>query len=268
MDKGTINREHVLEFIDTHAHLTFDELYADIEGVIGRSIEAGVVGWVTIGTDREHSDKVVELIKGRENMWGAIGYHPHYAKDVTSDDIEHLRKNCGCKKIVAVGEIGLDYYYGFSDRDSQRDVFIKQLDIAVEHGLPVVIHSREAFDETVEILDGYIDKLKGVVVHCYSGDAEQAKKLLDRGIHISFTGIVTFKNADQTREAAKVVPLDRMMIETDCPYISPAPMRNQRPCEPALMVHTANKIAEIKGIDIQTFAAEVVATSRKFFGIS
>lgn len=255
-----------MELIDTHAHLTFEELLADVDGVMARSIEAGVTGWVTVGTDVEHVTKVVEIIEKYDRLWGAVGFHPHYAKDITDADIEFLRKCCNNEKVVAVGEIGLDYHYNFSEKDRQKEVFEQQLDVAVDANLPVIIHTREAFDDTFEILDRYAGRIKGAVVHCYSGDAVQAKMLLDKGFHISFTGIVTFKNSDQAREAAKVVPLDRMMVETDCPYISPAPMRNQRPCEPALMIHTANKLAEIKGVDIAEFAEKVTATSREFFG--
>ena len=256
-----------MELIDTHAHFTFEDLLADIDGVMQRSVEAGVVGWVTVGTDPEHVAKVVELVKGHDKLWGAVGYHPHYAKDISESYIEFLAESCKAEKIVAVGEIGLDYYYGFSDNEIQKEIFKKQLDIAAENDLPVIVHTREAFDETVAILKEYAGQLRNVVIHCYSGDAEQAQVFLDMGCHISFTGIVTFKNAEQARQAAKIVPLDRMMVETDCPYISPAPMRNQKPCEPALMIHTVNKLAEIKEIAVEDFAAEVTKTSRKFFGI-
>ena len=256
-----------MNLIDTHAHFTFDDLLADIDGVLDRSTAAGVTAWVTVGTDREHVDKVIELAQKYDRMWAALGYHPHYAKDITDEDLEYLRQACKNGKVVAVGEAGLDFHYNFSDQDRQKEVFVAQLEIAVEASLPVVVHTRNAFDETVEILDEYIDKLKGVVIHCYSGTAQQAKWLLDKGCHISFTGIVTFKNAEDARAAAAVVPLDRMMIETDCPYISPAPMRNQRPCEPALMIHTANKLAEIKGVEVADFATQVTETSKRFFGL-
>lgn len=256
-----------MEFIDTHAHLTFDDLLADVDGVIERSMAAGVTGWITVGTDREHVERVLELAPKYDRMWAAVGYHPHYAKDITDEDIEYLRTVCKNEKVVAIGEAGLDFHYNFSEVERQKEIFRKQLEIAAGAGLPVVVHTRNAFDETVAILEEFAGKLKGVVVHCYSGDAEQAKMLLDKGYYISFTGIVTFKNAEEARAAAGVVPLDRMMIETDCPYISPAPMRNQRPCEPALLVHTAKRIAEIKGVSIEEFAGAVSATSKQFFGL-
>ena len=256
-----------MELIDTHAHLTFDELAADVDAVLARSIAAGVTEWITVGTDRQHLDKVIDMANQHDRLWAALGYHPHYAKDITPADIEYLKQACDNDKVVAIGETGLDYHYNFSHQQNQTEIFRAQLRIAADTNLPVIVHSRNAFDETVEILDEFTGKLKDVVIHCYSGDADQAKMLLDKGYYISFTGIVTFKNSETARLAAEAVPLDRMMIETDCPYISPAPMRNQRPCEPALLIHTANKIAEIKGIDLEKFASAITDTSKRFFGI-
>ena len=256
-----------MELIDTHAHLTFDELLADVDAVIARSVAAGVTSWITVGTDRQHLDMVLSLAKRHDRMSAAIGYHPHYAKDITPADLEYLAQTCKNDKVVAIGETGLDFHYNFSHQEKQKEIFRAQLEIAAEANLPVIVHSRNALDDTAEILDEFDGRLKGVVVHCYSGDADQAKMLLDKGYYISFTGIVTFKNSDQARAAAALVPLDRMMVETDCPYISPAPMRNQRPCEPAMLIHTANKLAEIKGIDIDKFASAVTATSKRFFEI-
>ncbi|MCK4959941.1 MAG: TatD family hydrolase, partial [Planctomycetes bacterium] len=140
-------------------------------------------------------------------------------------------------------------------------------EIAAELNLPVIIHCREAFDDVIAILDRFKGSLKGAVIHCYSGNAAEARQYLDMGFHISFTGIVTFKNSIDVQEAAKIVPLDRMMVETDCPYISPVPVRNKRPCEPAFLVHTARKLAELKDIDPEEFAQAVTATSRRFFDL-
>jgi TatD DNase family protein len=256
-----------MELIDAHAHLTYDDLLTDIDGVLERSVAAGVTGWVTVGTDREHVGKVLDLVSRYDRMWAVVGYHPHYAKDVTDEDLDYLRRVCVGEKVVAIGETGLDFHYNFSEAEKQKEIFRKQLSIAADASLPVVVHTRNAFDETVAILDEFAGRLKGVVIHCYSGDAEQAKMLLGKGYYISFTGIVTFKNAEDARAAVAVVPLDRMMIETDCPYISPAPMRNQRPCEPALLVHTAKRIAEIKGVSVEQLAEAASGASRQFFGL-
>ncbi len=255
-----------MELIDTHCHLTFDDLAGDIDGVIARSREAGVVGWITVGTDPEHNRKAVKLAERFENMYAAVAIHPHDARTVTAETLEELRGLAQHKKIVAVGETGLDYHYNFSLKEDQKRVFTEHLKIAAEFDLPVIIHCREAFDETMEILKQSGDVRK-VVFHCFSGLAEQAKIVLERGFYISFTGVVTFKNAEKTRRAAEVVPLDRLMVETDCPYMSPEPMRKQRINEPALMVHTAERLAELKGMDLGDFAEAVTATSRGFFDL-
>jgi len=256
-----------MELIDTHTHLTFRQLASDVEQVIARSKDAGVTGWVTVGTDREQIEKVLALVPKFDNMYAALGIHPHYAKDTTSDDILLLKTAAQTDKVVAVGETGLDFHYTHSEAEKQKELFGAQLAIAAELALPVVVHSRNAFDDTMQILDEFTGKLKGVVIHCFSGSADQAEMALAKGYYISFTGMVTFKkNVAQTIEAAGIVPLDRMMVETDCPYISPEPVRNKRPCEPAFLVHTAKKLAELKGMDFADFAVEVTATSRNFFG--
>lgn len=256
-----------MNLIDTHAHFTFDDLASDVEGVLARSIEAGVTSWITVGTEPGELERALALARAHDNMYAALGYHPHHAEEVSEDDLALLKRLCQDGKVVAIGETGLDYFYEHSPRNVQREIFRKQLCIAEELNLPVVVHTRNAFDESMEILDEFTGRLKNVVIHCYSGTAEQTKLILDRDYYVSFTGIVTFKKAQEARDAAKQVPLDRMMVETDCPFISPAPMRNQRPNEPALMVHTAKKLAEIKEMELEDFAEKVTRTSKKFFNL-
>ncbi len=256
-----------MNLIDTHAHLTFDEFQGDLAKVLDRSRGVGVNRWITIGTDPEHNRKAVELAGKHEDIFAAVGFHPHYAADITKEDFKVLRRLLTATRIVAVGEIGLDFHYNFSKQDAQDHVFREQLAIAADAALPVVVHSRHALDLVVDILDDFAHSLKNVVFHCYSGTAEQTRMLLQRGWHISFTGIVTFRKSDDTRAAASQTPLDYMMIETDCPYISPEPVRNQRPCEPAMLVHTARKIAELHQVPIDDFAATVTAASEKFFAL-
>ncbi|MHC4288384.1 MAG: TatD family hydrolase, partial [Planctomycetota bacterium] len=202
-----------------------------------------------------------------ENLWAGLGYHPHCASDITDADIELLKKQAHDAKVVALGECGLDYYYMNSAAESQKPIFRQHLDIAAELQKPVIIHTREAFDDTMEILDEYTGKLKNVVIHCYGGDAEQTRSLLKRGFYISFTGTVTFKRSEALREVAKMIPLDRLMIETDCPYISPHPVRNIRPNEPALLIHTAQCLADLHGVSIEDFAQIVTKTSEQFFNL-
>ena len=259
-----------MELIDTHCHLTFEQLAGDIEAVISRSRAAGVVGWITVGTDPQHNREAIELTEWFENMYAAVGIHPHDAKNVTAKAVAELEELARSEKVVAVGETGLDFHYDFSPRNDQRRAFEAQLKIAREMNLPVIIHCREAFDETIDTLERFIGlkgRLKGVVFHCFSGSAEQARIVLEHGFYISFTGVVTFKNAEKARQAAKIVPTDRLMLETDCPYMSPEPMRKQKINEPALMIHTARFLAELKEMDEDEFARAVTATSKSFFGL-
>ncbi len=256
-----------MELIDTHCHLTFDDLRRDIEQVLRRSIAAGVTSWITIGTDIEENRKAIELAGRFDNMYAGVGIHPHDAKNVTAETITELKRLAEHEKVVAIGETGLDYHYDFSKRRDQVRVFAEHLKVAAELGLPVIIHCRKAFDETLDILERHGRGVERVVFHCFSGSAEQAKILLDHGFYISFTGVVTFKNARIKQQAAEVAPLDRLMLETDCPYMSPEPMRKQKVNEPALMVHTAGFLAELKKMSLPDLAEAVTATSKEFFSL-
>lgn len=259
-----------MELIDTHCHLTSEQLADDIEAVVERSRTAGVIGWITVGTDPQQNREAIQLTEWFKNVYAAVGIHPHDAKDVTARSLDELKELAQSKKVVAVGETGLDFHYDFSPRNDQRRVFEAQLKIASELNLPVIIHCREAFDETIDILEQFIalkGRLKGVVFHCFGGSAQQAKIVLDHGFYISFAGAVTFKNAEKARQAAIVVPPDRLMLETDCPYMSPEPVRKQKINEPALMVHTASFLAVLKEVDETEFARQVTATSKNFFGL-
>jgi len=256
-----------MELIDTHCHLTFEHLADDIEAVLARSVFAGVTGWLTVGTDPQQNRKAVELAWKYKNMYAAVGIHPHDAHDVTADTLTELKELAQREKVVALGETGLDFHYNLSSPSDQKRAFTAQLKIAKELNLPVIIHCREAFDETMEILYQHGLDIRGVVFHCFSGSAEQAKIVLDHGFYISFTGVVTFINADLIRKAAKIVPTDRLMLETDCPYMSPEPMRKQKTNEPALMIHTAKYLAELKQMDLTDFADAVTATSKNFFDL-
>jgi TatD DNase family protein len=256
-----------MELIDTHCHLTFEELAGDVEAVIARSRDSGVTGWITVGTDAQQNRKAIEFAEKFKKMYAAVGIHPHDAKDATAEILTELKKLAQNEKVVAIGETGLDFHYNYSEPPDQKRVFAAQLKIADELNLPVIVHCREAFDETMEILEQSGSDVKKVVFHCFGGSAQQAKIVLDKGFHISFTGVVTFKNAEKTRNAAKIVPLDRLMLETDCPYMSPEPMRKQKVNEPALMIHTARCLAELKAMDLADFAKVVTATSRAFFSL-
>jgi TatD DNase family protein len=257
----------MMELIDTHCHLTFEPLAAEVPAVIERSRAAGVTGWITVGTSLDDSRRAVALAGQYENMYAAVGIHPHEAKDGDAAALAALRRLGGLEKVVAVGETGLDFHYQISPPSDQRRVFLAHLDLARKLDLPVIVHSRNAFDETLEILDGCGSGLKGIVFHCFSGSAEQAQHLLDRGYYLSFTGVVTFQNAQVTREAARRVPLERLMVETDAPYMSPEPVRKHKPNEPALMIHTAQYLAGLQGINLEDLGLATTRNAVRFFGL-
>jgi len=234
---------------------------------VARSRAAGVTSWITVGTDTQQNRQSIELADGFENMYAALGIHPHNAKEADDETIAKLRNLAQNQKVIAIGETGLDFHYNYSLPKDQKNVFAEQLKIAQELNLPVIIHSRESFDETIEILEQFGTGVEKVVFHCFSGSSEQAKIVLNHGFYISFTGVVTFKNAEPIRQAARIVPVDRLMLETDCPYMSPEPMRRQKINEPALMIHTARCLAELKQMDLPDFAKAVTATSKAFFAL-
>jgi TatD DNase family protein len=255
----------MMELIDTHCHLTSEELVENLEEVLDRSRAQGVKEWITIGTDLAHSQAAVALAQRIEGLRAVVGLHPHDAKHLTDDYMQQLRALAGQAEVVAIGETGLDYHYEFSSRTAQIEAFERHLALAAEMKLPVVIHTREAYDDTLDVLDGFRDRLDRVVLHCFSGNAEEASRALDRGFTLSFTGVVTFKSADEIRAAARIVPLERLMVETDCPYMSPVPMRKQRINEPALLVHTARFLAELREMDPIEFAQRTTENARRFF---
>ncbi|MFC1765673.1 TatD family hydrolase [Planctomycetota bacterium] len=256
-----------MKWIDTHCHLTFEPLFENVDFVLRRSRDAGVNRWITVGTDVDHSCKAVAMARQHEGLYATVGQHPHDAKDLDGDGLSILKELTKKEKVVAVGETGLDFHYNMSPAAEQRQAFSLQLKLAADLGLPVVVHTREAFKDTMAVLDEIDSSLVGIVLHCFTGTADQAKEALERGYFLSFTGVVTFKSADVIREAAQLVPMDRLMLETDSPYMSPEPMRKNRPNEPALMIHTARYLAELKQIPIEQFCQQVNTTSRAFFRI-
>lgn len=265
MPFGKFSSGWPMNLIDTHCHLTFEPLADDVPAVLARSRQAGVTGWITVGTSLADSRKAVDLAGRGENLYASVGIHPHDAKDADDAAMAALKEIAGSDRVVAIGETGLDFHYNFSKQPEQKRVFAAHLEMAKELGLPVIVHSRNAFEETLEILDRCGDGLVGVVFHCFGGSAEQAGLLLGRGYCISFTGVVTFKNAQMAREAAAAVPMDRLMVETDCPYMSPEPVRSHKPNEPALMVHTARLSGGAQGPFPEQFAEQSTATAMRFF---
>lgn len=259
-------------FVDSHCHVDGAEFDEDRDEVIGRAKSAGVEMMLVIGTgepDSGNFERAVALAEKHENIFAAVGVHPHDAKtydDQAENRLINLAKQS--KKIVALGEIGLDFYYEHSPKDVQKTVFRKQIHLAKKLDLPIIIHSREADDETVEILRDECsgESFRGGVMHCFGGTAQMARDLMDIGFLISFAGNVTFKRAENLREAARVVPLDRLLIETDCPYLAPIPFRGRRN-EPAFVAETAKFLADFYAIELAELANRTTENFLEFFRI-
>lgn len=243
--------------IDSHCHLDDPAFDADRDQVVGRALAAGVTMLLTI-------DAALEFLDRYSCALGTVGVHPHEASKATPDTIPHLREAVKHPKVVGIGEIGLDYHYDFSPRDVQRRVFVEHLEAAAELEMPIVIHTREAWDDTLAILR---DHWRGAgVMHCFSGGPAEAEKCLDLGFHLAFGGVVTFPKAINVQEAARITPLDRLLIETDAPYLAPAPHRGKRN-EPAYAVRTAQRIAELRNATYEEIDAATTANFRKLFSL-
>ncbi len=258
-------------FIDSHAHLDGQEFDADREAVLRRAEDAGVLTILNVGTGDPHSgalERAVEFGRSHENIYTAVGTHPHDARlydDAAEEKIKTLVRG---ERVIAWGEIGLDFHYDNSPRDVQVAVFKRQLRAARECDVPVIIHTREAEAETIEILRSeYAGTQRGGIFHCFSGSQELAQAALELGFMISFSGILTFKTADDLREVAQHVPLARMLIETDCPYLSPIPYRGKRN-EPAYVIEVARTLGELYDVELEAMAYLTSDNFRRFFGLS
>ena len=250
--------------IDSHCHLDDSDFDADREAVIARAAEAGVELMLAVGTGGGPPDLEagLRLAESHPGMRATVGVHPHDASKASEETFERLRELLSRPRVIAMGEIGLDYHYDFSPRQVQREVFVRQLQIARDAGVPVIIHTREAWDDTLRLLR---EHWQGPgVMHCFSGGPEEAELVLDLGFYLSFAGIVTFPKAQRVQEAARMAPLDRLLVETDAPYLAPVPHRGKRN-EPAFVVHTARKIAELRGAPFETIAAQTGANFRALF---
>ena len=234
--------------VDTHAHLTDGRLADDLPGVLERARAAGLDAIITVGTDPAENRRVVELVQREPMLYAAIGFHPHIAHEVQATDWPILAELARSPKVVALGEFGLDFHYEHSPREAQRDVFARGVVMARDLDLPLVIHARQAERETVEVLDKAAGgRMPRGVQHCYTGGPELARDMVARGFYISFSGIVTFPNAEPVREAARVVPLERVLVETDSPYCAPVP-RRKSVNEPANVVCVMQFLANLYGL--------------------
>ncbi|MGM0378816.1 MAG: TatD family hydrolase [Bacillota bacterium] len=250
---------------DSHAHLTDSKYKKDRTDVIERS-KKELEYVLNPGADLASSKKAVELAKKHDFIYAAVGVHPHEAKSMDEITLKLLKSLTKEDKVKAIGEIGLDYYYDNSPRDIQKKWFIKQIRLAKELGLPIIIHDRDAHQDTLEILKKEDNFDNGVVIHCFSGSKELARQYVELGAYISLAGPVTFKNARKAKEVAKSVPLDRLFIETDSPYLTPEPNRGKRN-EPRFVEHVCNEIAIIKGISYDKVLKQTKKNAKEFFSI-
>ena len=250
--------------IDTHCHLEMSQFDGDREDVISRAKEAGFEALITVGSNLEGTLKALKLAEQYDFIHASVGIHPHDAKDFSQIIYEDLKEMTKNKKVVAIGETGLDYHYDHSPRDVQRDVFRRHLTLAKETGLPVIVHSREAKEDTMAILnESGIDR---GVLHCFYGDAEMAEQAMSIGLAISLAGPVTFKKSTNLREIARLVPDDYLLVETDAPYLAPEPFRGKRN-EPHYMRLTAKYVAELRGISFEDLARVTTLNAKRLFGI-
>ncbi|MBW2673681.1 MAG: TatD family hydrolase [Deltaproteobacteria bacterium] len=251
--------------VDSHAHLEMDEFDGDREAVIQRAQEGGVDCIVTVGLNLEDSRKAVALAERYDMIYASVGVHPHDVESIDETTYDLLRELSGSDKVVAYGEIGLDFFRNLSPRGLQIRRFGEQLELAAQLALPVIIHDREAHKETVEMLQGQRNDRRGVI-HCFSGDYDMAARCLDMGFYISIPGTITYKKSDLLREVVRKIPLDRLLVETDCPFLSPEPKRGKRN-EPAYVAYTARQIAQIKALPFEEVERVTSGNARDVFGM-
>lgn len=253
-------------FVDTHAHLAMLK-HSSLSEVLERARVSQIEKMVTVSVDEASWEANRVLAEGYPHIWYSLGLHPHEAKDWQScrprflEAFELSKKNGRC---VAVGEMGLDFYYDHSDRDLQTACFLEQLELAKGWNLPVIIHCRDAFKETYDCIRKVGLSSRGGVMHCFTGNAQQAKEAVDLGLAISFSGIVTFKNAQELQAAAQSLPLSQIVIETDCPFLAPVPFRG-KPNEPSLLPETAKVLASLKGVSLEELQITTTQNASKLF---
>ncbi len=255
-----------MRIIDTHCHLADPRLRDEVDAVLTRAEAAGVTTMLSVGAigPIENDRLTVEIAERTPNVFAAVGVHPHDAKDCTGERIAALLELAKSPKVVAIGESGLDFHYMHSPREAQESALRRHLELAGETNLPIVIHCRDAEAPMLEIVSEAGMPARGGVIHCFTGDRAAAERFVALGFHISFSGILTFRNADAIRDAARTVPADRVMVETDAPYLAPEPYRGKRN-EPAFVVRTLEVLAQVRGADGAELAAQIVANAARLF---
>jgi len=252
---------------DTHAHLNATQFEEDVVEVIERAKSENVSHIVVVGFDRETITRAMELTEQYDMIYAAVGWHPVDAIDMTDEDLDWIKQLAAHPKVVAIGEMGLDYYWDKSPKEIQQEVFRKQIRLAKEVKLPIIIHNREATEDVVKILQEENASDVGGIMHCFTGSLETAEQCMKMNFYLSFGGPVTFKNAKKPKEVVKEIPMDFLLIETDCPYLTPHPFRGKRN-EPSYVKYVAEQIAELKGLTFEEVAKKTSDNAMKLFGIT
>ena len=251
--------------VDSHCHLNYKGLVEDQQAVIARARAAGVGAFLNISTRRREWDEVIGVAEREPDVWASVGIHPHEADQHADLGAETLLEAAAHPRVVAIGETGLDYYYDKSDRQVQQDLFRVHVGVARETGLPLIVHTRDAEDDTARILTEEMEKGPyPALIHCFTASADFARAMLDLGLTISLSGIVTFKNAKDLQDIAKVIPEDRLLVETDAPFLAPVPHRG-RPCEPAFVADTARFVADLRGVSLEALSEITTANFKRLF---
>lgn len=253
-----------MEFIDAHGHID-DPRYENVDEIVKNAVDANVVSMICSSSDLESSCHAVELSKKYPNVFANVGIHPECVNDLDLQDLENVEKLAKEKKVVAIGEIGLDYHTSKDFAQKQKEFFVKQIEIANKLNLPIVVHTRDAMGDTIEILKQNPPR-KPSLMHCYNGSLESAQILMKLGFSFSVGGIVTFKNAKNVAEVVSNLPIEKILLETDCPYLSPDPHRGKRN-EPAYIVYTADRISKLKGVSLEEVARITTENSKRLFNI-
>jgi TatD DNase family protein len=248
-----------IRWIDTHAHIHDEKMAKPPADSLQSARDHGVEAFVVIGTDAATSTAAINVASTNDDVWATVGLHPHDA----INGVESIISLIDSPRVVAIGECGLDYYYEHSPRDIQRRAFEEQIALAKQHDLTLVVHTRDAWNDTIDVFDS-VGMPENTIIHCFTGGPNEARECLDRGAYLSFSGIVTFKNAVDVQEAAKLCPLDRLLVETDSPFLAPVPHRG-RPNEPAHVVIVGTAIADLKGVAVPDVAAATTANARRAF---
>ncbi|MCA1961776.1 MAG: TatD family hydrolase [Desulfomonile sp.] len=266
MTNCTVDRTPSLRLVDSHAHLELEPLINDSATVMQRATAAGVIAVITVGIDLADAQAALKIAETFDNVFAAVGFHPHNAKDATGSLIHEMERAAAHPKVVAYGEIGLDFFRNLSPQSIQRSVFNEQLHVAKALDKPVVIHLRNAYEEGLDMIEKVAPFPAGGVVHCFSGNEKDAARALDLGFHLSIPGTVTYRKSDKLRSIVKDLPPDRILIETDCPFLSPEPLRGKTN-EPAHIVHTAREVARIRQVSLEEIAEITTQNAVRLFGL-